>query len=64
MKIVVCPLKPYKTATGRQCSKCNYTMTLPANNGKGGRGKECPNCKKLQVFNMQCRGCGAKFSNG
>jgi len=52
----------FQTPTGRECSKCNYTMTLPANDGKGGQGKRCSNCGENKVFNGNCRGCGAKYS--
>ena len=36
-------------------------MTLPANNGKGGRGQKCSNCNKLTVFDGKCRNCGAQY---
>ena len=52
----------FETPTGRKCSKCSHTMTLPANNGKGGQGSTCANCGERQVFNDVCRGCGAKYS--
>ena len=51
----------FETTSGRKCSKCGYTMTLPANDGKGGRGVKCSNCGKLQVFNGKCRACGATY---
>lgn len=52
----------FTTSYGRKCSKCGYTMTLPPNNGKGGRGGKCNNCKKFTVFNCVCKSCGAKYS--
>ena len=52
----------HKTPTGRKCSKCSYTMTVPANNGKGGKGKLCANCNQYTVFNDKCRECGATYS--
>lgn len=52
----------FETSTGRECSKCHHTMTLPANGGKGGRGRKCSNCNELKVFNNACRGCGAKYA--
>jgi hypothetical protein len=52
----------FLTPTGRKCSKCSYTMRLPANNGKGGSGTRCANCNEMKVFNNKCRGCGASFS--
>lgn len=54
----------FETTTGRKCSRCSYTMTLPANEGKGGRGKRCSNCGEHKVFNGSCRGCGAKYTFG
>lgn len=50
----------WKTPTGVKCSNvdCGYSATIPANNGKGGKGKLCPVCKKYQVFNGKCRNCG------
>lgn len=54
----------FETQTGRKCSKCGYTMTLPANDGKGGPGKKCSNCGKLTVFNNKCRNCGAQYKLG
>ena len=38
----------WKTPTGVKCSNadCGYSATIPANNGKGGKGKLCPVCKK------------------
>ena len=51
----------FETPTGRECSKCGCTMTLPANNGKGGQGKKCSNCGKMKVFDDTCRSCGAQY---
>ena len=51
----------FETTYGRKCSKCDYTMTVPANDGKGGRGQKCSNCGKLTVFNSKCRTCGAQY---
>ena len=53
----------------RKCSKCGYTMKLPRNGGKGGRGKKCVNCGKSKVFKdpavgsnkLKCNGCGAEY---
>lgn len=53
----------FLSPTGRTCSKCGYEMTVPANNGKGGRGQKCAACDKLTVFNSVCRNCGATYSN-
>lgn len=52
----------FKKSTGRECSKCGYTMNISANNGKGGKGKKCSNCGEYKVFNEQCRGCGATYT--
>lgn len=46
---------------GGRCTKCGFTMTLPANDGKGGRGSKCINCGKLTVFDNKCRNCGAIY---
>lgn len=51
----------FETTTGRKCTKCEYTMIVPANNFKGGRGQKCSNCGKLTVFNNKCRSCGAQY---
>lgn len=51
----------FTTPKGRKCSKCSYTMTVPANNGKGGQGSRCANCSENKVFNSVCRGCAAKY---
>lgn len=52
----------FKTTTGRECSKCGYTMTLLLNEGKGGKGRLCSNCGRFKVFNDVCTDCGAKYS--
>ncbi len=54
----------FQTPTGRKCSKCDYTMTLPANSGKSGKGTKCANCGKFQVFNGKCRNCQASYTRG
>jgi rRNA maturation protein Nop10 len=46
---------------GRKCSKCDYEMTVPINNGKGGKGKLCPNCHKFTIQKNKCTNCGATF---
>ena len=53
----------FENSTGRTCSKCGFTMVIPANSGKGGKGSQCPNCGKFTVFNGACRNpkCNAKF---
>lgn len=51
----------FVSSFGRKCTKCGYTMILPANEGKGGRGQKCSNCGKLTVFNSKCRNCGAIY---
>lgn len=51
----------FESTSGRKCSKCGFTMTVPANSGKGGRGTKCANCGKLTVFDNKCRSCGATF---
>lgn len=54
----------HRTPTGRKCSKCETEMTTPPNNGKGGKGRVCPNCEKHTLFNNNCRNssCGAKVT--
>lgn len=51
----------FQTPTGRECTKCGHSMTVPANEGKGGKGSTCSNCGEGKVFNNVCRGCGAKY---
>lgn len=51
----------FETVSGRKCTKCGYTMTVPANEGKGGRGQKCSNCGQFTVFNGKCRNCGASY---
>lgn len=47
----------------RKCSRCGYTMTVPANKGKGGKGTKCANCGRNTVFDNKCtnHGCGATY---
>ncbi|MBQ8693853.1 MAG: hypothetical protein IJ576_08655 [Synergistaceae bacterium] len=52
----------FKSATGGKCTQCGYTMTNPANDGRGGKGQKCLNCGKFTVFNGKCRNCGASYS--
>ena len=52
----------FETATGRRCTKCGYTMTVPPNSGKGGMGSRCFSCGKNTVFNGKCTNCGAKYN--
>lgn len=49
----------FKTTTGRKCTKCGHTMTVPV--GKGGHGRKCSNCGSFTVFNNKCRNCGAEY---
>lgn len=55
----------FKTVTGRRCTKCDYQMILPVNNGKGGKGYKCANCGKFTVFNNKCTNpdCGAIYKH-
>lgn len=50
---------------GRRCtnSSCGYEVVLPANGGKGGKGRRCVVCGKYKVFNGHCRNCGAYEKN-
>lgn len=43
-----------------RCSKCNYTVLIPVNDGKGGKGTKCPACGKFTWFNGCCNNCGAR----
>ena len=45
----------------RECSECGYTMTVPPNDGKGGKGTKCSSCNKQTVFNGKCSNCGAIY---
>ena len=52
----------FKTnGNNRKCSKCGYEMIVPANGGKGGKGKKCANCGLFTVFDNTCRNCGAEY---
>jgi ribosomal protein S27AE len=51
----------FESLTGRKCSKCGYTMTLPQGSGKGGKGQKCSNCNSFRVFNNKCAECGATY---
>lgn len=51
----------FETLNGRECSKCGWKMTIPPNEGKGGRGKKCSHCGSYTVFNGKCSNCGAKY---
>lgn len=51
----------YLSPGGRKCSYCNWEMSLPANEGKGGKGQKCANCGKFTVFNNKCTSCGATY---
>lgn len=55
----------FETTTGRKCSKCGYTMIVPALNNDGsrtgGKGTKCSNCGKFTVFNNKCTNCGAQY---
>lgn len=44
-----------------ECKKCGYKMQIPANEGKGGKGKKCLNCGKYTVFDNVCSNCGARY---
>ncbi len=52
----------FATNDGRKCTKCDYTMILPPNEGRWGKGKKCSNCGKNTVFNHKCKNCGATYS--
>lgn len=52
----------FKTTYGGKCTKCGYTMNVPPNEGKGGKGQQCLNCGAFTVFNGKCRNCGATYS--
>lgn len=32
----------FETPTGHECSKCGFAVTAPINDGKGGKGYQCP----------------------
>ena len=53
----------YESPSGGRCTKCGFKMNVPANEGKGGRGKRCLNCGQYTVFNNKCRNCGASYTN-
>jgi len=59
-----CPKCKQKTlykdrGENRKCTRCNETVIIPINNGRGGRGYRCSICNRLTVFNSTCNSCGA-----
>lgn len=44
-----------------ECQSCGYKMHIPANEGRGGRGKRCINCGCFTVFDEVCSHCGARY---
>lgn len=50
----------FETSTGRECSKCGFAVTAPINNGKGGKGYQCPICGNFTFLGKKCSTCGAK----
>jgi primosomal protein N' len=52
----------FANSTGKACTKCNFKMVVPKANGKGGPGKKCLHCGKMQVYNKKCSNCGATYS--
>ncbi len=52
----------FNTPSGKSCSNpdCDYSVYVPPNNGKGGKGRKCLNCGSYTVFNGRCTNCGAK----
>ena len=44
-----------------ECSnpECGYKITVPSNEGKGGKGTKCPVCGKYTWFKGRCNSCGA-----
>ena len=60
----ICPKCEQKTLWNHgnklKCSKCDYTIIIPPNQGKGGKGQKCPVCGKYTWFDKQCNSCGAK----
>ena len=41
------------------CSKCGYSVHIPSNQGKGGKGAKCPACGRYTWFDGRCNSCGA-----
>lgn len=54
----------FETTYGGKCTKCDFTMTVPPNGGKPGRGEKCLNCGRWTVFNGKCTQCNARYSKG
>lgn len=44
----------FTIANGKSCTKCGYTVVVPVNGGIGGRGKQCPICKRYTFFEGVC----------
>jgi DNA-directed RNA polymerase subunit RPC12/RpoP len=51
----------FEVPGGRRCTKCGTEMLVPVSSEGDVRGAKCPNCGKFQVFDDQCRNCGATF---
>ena len=51
----------FKTGLRGKCTKCNFSMTIPPNEGKWGKGQKCLNCGRMTVFNGNCSNCGAQY---
>ncbi len=43
-----------------KCSRCNYEIHTPTNNGMGGKGKRCPVCGRYTWFEGVCNSCGTR----
>lgn len=65
----MCPIchRPTLFCVGNnyECSKCDCKISLPVNNGMGGKGKKCPICGRYTWFNDKCHypKCGAYITN-
>lgn len=44
-----------------ECKNCGCKMQIPANEGRGEKGKKCLNCGSYTVFNGVCSNCGARY---
>jgi hypothetical protein len=53
----------FEQLNGRKCRRCGYTMIVPVNGGRSGKGKKCAVCGHFTVFDAKCSECGAKSSD-
>lgn len=60
-----CGKRTLHAITGHKkvCSACGTEVLQPPNDGKGGKGEYCVNCKRYTIFNGKCTvsTCGTTY---